>query len=232
MTPSTSRSPSASAAHDVGAELFLDRARHPTAGAQLSERGRTGHGAPRMAAACGRTAASVRRDFPRPSRRPVDGPRLAAHVNALTIRRAFRGQRRVRFTSSRECRETILEHDGDNDDPARRRRSDRARAQAGGRTDPQAVDLGPAARSRFYRSAVGKKWVMAVTGVILIGLRRHPPDRQPEALPLEGGDQPLRRGAARHARPPAAAHRAAVDDPHRADPRVRVPHPLRVRAHA
>ena len=31
---------------------------------------------------------------------------------------------------------------------------------------------------------------------------------------------------------PAAAHGAAVDDPDRADPRVRVPHPLRVRPHA
>ena len=53
---------------------------------------------------------------------------------------------------------------------------------------------------RFYRSAVGKKWVMAVTGVILLGFVVRPPDRQPEALPLEGGDQPLRRGAPQHAR--------------------------------
>ena len=85
---------------------------------------------------------------------------------------------------------------------------------------------------RFYRSAVGKKWVMAVTGVILMRLRGRAPHRQPQAVPLEGGDQPLRRGAAQHARRTVAAHRVAVDDPHRLDPRVRLPHPFRGRAHA
>ena len=85
---------------------------------------------------------------------------------------------------------------------------------------------------RFYRSAVGKKWVMAVTGVILMGFVVDPPARQPEALPVEGGDQPLRRGVAQHAGSPAAAHILAVDDPHGPHPRVRAPHPLRVQPHS
>src|SRR5439155_21670643 len=33
-------------ARRVGPDLFLDRLRHPAAGPQISERGRTGHGAP------------------------------------------------------------------------------------------------------------------------------------------------------------------------------------------
>ena len=57
-------------ARRVGADLVLDRSRHPTAGAQLSERGRTGHGAPCVRTgpafpwAPGRTAASVGRAVP------------------------------------------------------------------------------------------------------------------------------------------------------------------------
>ena len=42
---------------------------------------------------------------------------------------------------------------------------------------------------------------------------------------VEGGAQPLRRGAPRHPGPPAPAHRAAVDGADRPDRRVRVPHP-------
>ena len=49
------------------------------------------------------------------------------------------------------------------------------------------------------------------------GVRPRPHDRQPQALPLEGGAEPLRRGPPRHPRPPAAAHGAAVDVPHRPD---------------
>ncbi len=53
---------------------------------------------------------------------------------------------------------------------------------------------------RFYRSAVGKKWVMAVTGVILLGFVLAHMIGNLKLLPGQGGDQPLRRGAARHAR--------------------------------
>ena len=45
------------------------------------------------------------------------------------------------------------------------------------------------------------------------GLRPRPHDRQPQAVPLEGGAQPLRRGAPRHPGPPAPAHGPAVDVP-------------------
>ena len=68
---------------------------------------------------------------------------------------------------------------------------------------------------RFYRSAVGKKWVMAVTGVILMGFVVAHLIGNLKFYPVEGGDQPLRRGVARHARPPPAAHGLAVDDPDR-----------------
>ena len=93
------------------------------------------------------------------------------------------------------------------------------------------VKRGGPAIVQFYRSAVGKKWVMAVTGIVLMGFVLVPHDREPQALPLEGGAEPLRRGPPRRPRPPAPPHGAAVDGPDRAHRRVRVPHPRRRHAH-
>ena len=84
---------------------------------------------------------------------------------------------------------------------------------------------------RFYRSSVGKKWVMAVTGVMLMGfvvvhlignlklyLSKEEINLYGEAL----------RDMPGHLLP---AHGAAVDDPDRADRRVRPAHPRRVLPH-
>ncbi len=54
------------------------------------------------------------------------------------------------------------------------------------------------------RSARSGSW--ASPGIILMVFVARPPDRQPQAVPLEGGAEPLRRGAPRHPGPPAAAH--------------------------
>ena len=85
---------------------------------------------------------------------------------------------------------------------------------------------------RFYRSAVGKKWVMAVTGVILMGfvlahlignlklyLSKEEINLYGEAL----------RNMPGHLLPRTVLLWTIRD---RADPRVRVPHPLGDRAHA
>jgi succinate dehydrogenase / fumarate reductase cytochrome b subunit len=105
-------------------------------------------------------------------------------------------------------------------------------ARAGGGADPTAADLGACRIVRFYRSAVGKKWVMAVTGIILMGFVLGAHDREPEAVPLQGGDQPLRRGAAQHARARCCRAPCCSGRADRSDRRVRVPHPRRARAHA
>ena len=90
------------------------------------------------------------------------GATHGAHVNPCTIRRRFRAQRRVRFTSSR----VRVGDNGDHGNPA-----DQTGESAAGRPGPadsQARSERPADRS-LLPSAVGKKWVMAVTGVILMG---------------------------------------------------------------
>ena len=83
----------------------------------------------------------------------------------------------------------------------------------------------------LYRSAVGKKWVMAVTGIMLHGLRVRPHGRQPQGLPGRRGPQPLRRVAPGAGHPGPAPHGRPVahaDRPHR---RLRAPHPRRLRPH-
>ena len=106
--------------------------------------------------------------------------------------------------------------------PPRRRR----------RADPEAADRGPADPALLPqrgRQEVGDGRHRRHPH----GLRARPPDRQPQALPLEGGDQPLRRGAARHARRTCCRARCCSGRIRIVlDRRVRVPHPLRVRADA
>ena len=103
-------------------------------------------------------------------------------------------------------------------------------------TAPTPVVNGPVRRRRwwpleFYRSAVGKKWVMAITGIVLLGfvLRAH--GRQPEGLSRAGGDEPLQRVPCASCSCRCSAVVRVVDACASAHRRVRAAHPRRVRAH-
>ena len=64
-------------------------------------------------------------------------------------------------------------------------------------------------RCEFYRSAVGKKWVMAITGLAAHRLRVLPRRRQPEGVPGRRGLQPLRRVPPRAPRAAPPPHRGS-----------------------
>ena len=67
------------------------------------------------------------------------------------------------------------------------RRNADAPGYRGPRPDVPHADVTTTARPRgLYSTAVGKKYVMAITGIILHGLRPRPHDRQPQDLPRRG----------------------------------------------